>query len=41
MHLFENQTDTISGYPASVPKQVRLENEFEILENFIHLLSSP
>ena len=32
MRLFENQIDTISGYPASVPKQVRLENEFEILE---------
>lgn len=40
MHLFENQADTISGYPASVPKQVRLENEFEILENFIQFLTS-
>ena len=40
MHLFENQTDTISGYPASVPKQVRLENEFKILENFIQFLTS-
>ena len=40
MHLFENQTDTISGYPASAPKQVRLEDEFEILENFIQFLTS-
>ena len=36
----KNQTDTISGYPASVPKQVRLENEFKILENFIQFLTS-
>ena len=36
----KNQIDTISGYPASVPKQVRLENEFEILENFIQFLTS-
>ena len=36
----KNPTDTISGYPASVPKQVRLENEFEILENFIQFLTS-
>ena len=40
MHLFDNQTNTISGYPASVPKQLRLENEFEILENFIKFLTS-
>ena len=36
----KNQIDTISGYPASVLKQVRLENEFEILENFIQFLTS-
>ena len=36
----KNQVDTISGYPASVPKQVRRENEFEILENFIQFLTS-
>ena len=36
----KNQIDTISGYPTSVPKQVRLENEFEILENFIQFLLS-
>ena len=36
----KNQIDTISGYPASVLKQVRLENEVEILENFIQFLTS-
>ena len=36
----KKQIDTISGYPASVLKQVRLENEFEILENLIQFLTS-
>lgn len=37
---FKNQTDTILGYLVSVPKQLRLEIEFEILENFIEFVTS-